>query len=122
MVIGYWALYGPNVSIIAAATVLGLACDAAYDTPLGQHVIGLTLLAYTLIRLRSILGLYPHWQVTLLLWPAWGLYSLLMYLLDGMAHHPSQSLGRLLPVATSVLCWPLVTISLDALRGKRISM
>lgn len=122
MVLGYWALYGPNVSVIGAALLLGLACDTLYDTPLGQHVIVFTLLAYTLIRLRSELGLYPLWQVTLLLLPAWGLYALLMYVFDGMAKHPSQALGRFLPIATSALCWPLVNIILDALRGKRVAI
>jgi len=122
MVLGYWALYGPNVAVISAALMLGLVSDTLYNTPLGQHVVGLTLLAYTLIRLRSVLGLYPGWQVTLLLAPVWGLYTLLMFLFDGMAKHPSEPLGRFLPVATSVLCWPLVMLTLDGLRGKRMSM
>lgn len=122
MVLGYWALYGPNVSVIAAAALLGLASDTLYDTPLGQHVLGLALLVYTLIRLRAVLGLYPVWQVTLLLLPAWGLYCLLMFVLDGMARHPSDGLGRFLPAATSMLCWPLVMLVLDALRGKRVAI
>lgn len=122
LVLGYWALYGPNVSVLGAAAVLGFACDALYDTPLGQHVLGLTLLVYTLIRLRPVLGLYPIWQVTLLLLPVWILYTVLMFLLDGMARHPSAPLGRFLPAATSVLAWPLVMVVLESLRGKRLSM
>jgi len=122
MVLGYWALYGPNVAVVSAALLLGLACDTFYNTPLGQHVLGLSLLAYTLIRLRAVLGLYPVWQVTLLLLPVWLLFSALMFVLDGMAQHPSQALGRFLPAATSVLAWPLVMTVLEGLRGKRISM
>jgi rod shape-determining protein MreD len=122
LVLGYWALYGPNVSVVGAAALLGLACDTLQDAPLGQHVLGLTLLAYTLIRLRPVLGLYPIWQVTLLLLPIWLLYTLLMFVLDGMARHPSSLLGRLLPAATSLLAWPLVMVVLEMLRGKRISM
>lgn len=122
MVLGYWALYGPNVAVISAALMMGLACDTLYDTPLGQHVLGLSLLAYTLIRLRAVLGLYPIWQVTLLLLPAWLLFCALMFVMDGMAQHPSQALGRFLPAATSVLAWPLVMTVLEGLRGKRISM
>lgn len=122
MVLGYWALYGPNVAVIAAALLLGFACDTLYDTPLGQHVLGLTLLVYTLIRLRAVLGLYPIWQVTLLLLPVWLLFGALMYVLDGMAQHPSQALGRFLPAVSSVLAWPLVMVLLESLRGKRVSM
>jgi len=122
MVLGYWALYGPNVSVIGAAAVLGLVCDTLYDTPLGQHVLALTLLVYTLIRLRPVLGLYPIWQVTLLLIPAWLLFGLLMFLFDGMARHPSAIVTRLAPAATSALAWPLVMLALESLRGKRVSM
>lgn len=121
MVLGYWALYGPNVSVITAALLLGLACDTLYNTPLGQHVLALTLLVYTLIRLRPLLGLYPIWQVTLLLAPLWLLHGLLMLLLDGMARHPSQTLARMLPALTSTLAWPLVVLVLDGLRGRRIT-
>lgn len=119
LILGYWALYGPNVSVISAAILLGLAADTLHNTPLGQHVVGLTLLVYTIIRLRTTLGLYPIWQGTLLLMPIWALYALLMLVLDGMARHPSESLGRFLSAATSVLCWPLVVATLDALRGNR---
>ena len=122
MVLGYWALYGPNVSVIGAAALLGLASDTLHNTPLGQHVLGLTLIAYTMIRLRAVLGLYPVWQVTLLLLPGWGLYTLLMFLLDGMAKNPSDALGRFLPALTTMLFWPVVSVTLDALRGKRVSM
>lgn len=122
MVIGYWALYGPNVAVISAALLMGLCCDTLYNTPMGQHVVGFTLLAYTLIRLRSVLGLYAVWQVTLLLMPVWALYAVLMFLFDGMAKHPSEALGRFLPVAITGLCWPPVMLTLDALRGKRMSM
>lgn len=122
MVLVYWALYGPNVSVIAAAVVVGLVSDTLYNTPLGQHVVGFTLLVYTLIRLRSALGLYSLWQITLLLLPAWTLFALLMFLFDGMAKNPSPLLGRFLPIATSMLCWPLVNLTLDALRGKRMSI
>lgn len=122
LTLGYWALYGPNVAVISVAVGLGLVSDTIHDTPLGQHVVGLSLLAYTLIRLRTLLGLYPIWQVTLLLMPVWGLYMLLMFLFDGMARHPSDALARLLPIATSTLCWPLIVLLLDALHGKRITM
>lgn len=119
MVLGYWALYGPNVSVLGAAVLVGLASDTLYNAPLGQHVVGLALLAYTLIRLRTQLGLYAIWQVTLLLIPAWALYAGLMFVLDGMAKHPTALWGRLLPVITTALFWPLITLFLHGLRDPR---
>lgn len=119
MVLGYWSLYGPNVSVLGAAVLLGLACDTLYNAPLGQHVVGLALLSYTLIRLRAQLGLYAVWQVTLLLIPAWALYGGLMFVFDGMAKHPTALWNRLLPVVGTTLCWPLVTLLLHSLRDPR---
>jgi len=121
LVLGYWALYGSDVPLISTALFAGLAADTLHDTPLGQHVIALTLLVYTLTRMRSTLTMYPAWQVALLLLPLWAVYALLLFVLDGMARHPSQPLGRFLPVAFSLPAWLLVYSLLDRLRGKRFA-
>lgn len=122
LILGYWALYGPNVPVLVAALLLGLASDTLHNAPLGQHVVALALLSYTLTRLRPLLGIYPIWQVTLLLMPAWALYVFLIFLLDGMARHPSLPFDRLLPALISTFIWPLLVLLMDALRGKRLSM
>ena len=119
MVLGYWALYSPGAPVIAASVLLGLSLDTLHDAPLGQHVLALTLVVYTLMRLRPLLSLYSVWQVTLLLLPVWLGYGLLLWLLDGMARHPSAALGRLLPAATTALAWPVAMGLLESLRGKR---
>ena len=117
LVIAYWAFYGPNLPMTLIAFFTGLACDALYNTPLGQHGMGLLLVAYGLTRLRSNLGLFPLWQQTLALIPVWLLYALLQFWLDGSARHAADSSLRFLPVLGTVLGWPLVYSALDALRG-----
>ena len=117
LVIGYWALYGPNAPVLLAAWLLGLSCDALLSAPLGQHALGLLLVAYSLTRLRATLGLFPLWQQTIALAPGWLLFAVLMFWLDGTAGHPSQAAARFLPVLTTSLLWPLVCWALDLLRG-----
>lgn len=119
LLIGYWAFYGPNLPMTLIAFLTGLACDALYNTPLGQHAMGLILLAYTLTRLRSSLGLFPLWQQTLTLTPVWAVYALLQFWFDGMARHSAEPSLRFLPIITTVLFWPLVCSVMDALRGPR---
>ena len=119
LLIGYWAFYGPNLPMTLIAFLTGLGCDALYNTPLGQHAMGLILLAYTLTRLRSSLGLFPLWQQTLTLTPVWAVYALLQFWFDGMARHSAEPSLRFLPIITTVLFWPLVCSVMDTLRGPR---
>lgn len=118
LVLAYWSLFGPNVSVLTAALLMGLGIDTLYDCPLGQNVIGYLLVAYLLTRMRLTLGLYPTWQLAVALLPLWFLYALTMWVMDGMAHHPSDALPRFLPVLSTAVVWPVVVIALDALRGK----
>ena len=45
--------------------------DVLYNTVLGQHAAGLVLLAYAMTRLASVFILFPLWQSTIALIPAW---------------------------------------------------
>lgn len=118
LVIGYWSFYGPNLPMTLIAFLTGLACDALYNTPLGQHAIGLLLIAYALTRVRGNVGLLPLWQQTLVLSIAWFLYALAQFWLDGMARLAAEPSLRFLPVVSTVLFWPLVCSAIDALRGR----
>jgi rod shape-determining protein MreD len=117
LLIGYWSFYGPNLPMTLIAFLTGLACDVLYNTPLGQHGLGLLLVSYGLIRARGNVGLLPLWQQTLVLTLAWSLYALVQFWLDGMARHSAVASLRFLPVIPTALCWPLVCSALDSLRG-----
>lgn len=118
MTIAYWALFGPNYPVLPVAFVLGLACDVAAAAPLGQHALGLVLMAYACISLRVTLGRFVLVQQALALLPLFLLYSLLLFWLDGMARHPSAPLARFLPAFSSALLWPLLCLLMDAIGGR----
>jgi rod shape-determining protein MreD len=107
-VIAYTALNDPEMPVLLAGFLAGLASDVLLSTPLGEHALALVGLAYLIVRLRSSLVLLPLWQATLVLAPVWALYAFALFWLDGLTRHPADPLLRWLPVATTTAVWPLL--------------
>lgn len=108
LMLSYWALTEPRVSTLLGGFLLGIAADVLFGTVLGQHAIGLVIVAYLVQRLRSIFVLFPLWQATLALIPAWLLYAFVMFWVDGATLHQADPWLRWLPVFSTTLFWPLV--------------
>lgn len=108
LILGYWAMFVPEMPVLAVAWIAGLLCDVAYDAPLGQYALGLVTVAFLLRRLRGTLLVFPLWQATLALAPAWAVYAFLMFWIDGLTHHSADAARRWLPVLSTTLLWPFV--------------
>jgi len=119
LVIGYWALYAPNAPVIASAWLLGICCDVLLNAPLGQHALGLVVVAFLIRRLSGIYTLFPLWQAALALIPVWTLYVFLMFWIDGLARHAADSTLRWMPIVSTTLVWPLCAGMLDSFRASR---
>ncbi|MDP3295389.1 MAG: rod shape-determining protein MreD [Nevskia sp.] len=119
LVIGYWALYAPNSPAIAAAWVLGLCCDVLLNAALGQHALGLVVVAFLIRRLRGTLILFSGWQIALALAPIWALDVFLMFWIDGLTRHAADTNLRWLPILSTTLVWPLVAGLFDSIRSRR---
>jgi rod shape-determining protein MreD len=119
LVLGYWAMWVPEMPVLILAWATGLCCDVVYDSPLGQYALGLVTVAFLLRRLRGTLVVFPLWQATLALAPAWAIYAFLMFWIDGLTHHSADPLRRWLPVLSTTLLWPLVVGVLDSLLRPR---
>lgn len=119
LVIGFWALYAPTSPAIAAAWVLGLCCDVLLNAALGQHALGLVVVAFLIRRLRGTLILFSSWQVALALAPVWALYIFLMFWIDGLARHAADGNLRWLPILSTTLVWPLSAGLLDSILSRR---
>ena len=113
LVLVYWALAEPRIPSLIAAFLLGLALDVLYNTILGQHAAGFVLLVYFMARLRGVFVLFPLWQSTVALIPAWAGYCLLMTLIDDMSRHRADLWLRWLPALSTTLFWPLVHTVMD---------
>lgn len=118
LIIAYWALIEPRVPILLMAFLSGLLVDVLFSTVLGQHSLGLVLLAYLVSRMRPIFILFPLWQSTLALVPAWLLYTYLMFWIDAGTHHQADLWLRWLPVFSTTLFWPLVFVLMELVRTR----
>ena len=116
LVLAYWALRESRISTLLPAFVAGIALDVLFGSPLGQHALGLVIVVYIVERLRGIFILFPLWQATFALIPAWALYSFLMFWVDGATRHQADAWLRWLPVLSTTLFWPLLFSVMDALR------
>lgn len=117
LMLGYWALREPRVSGLIPAFITGMAMDVLFGTVLGQHALGLVVVVYLVERLRGIFVLFPLWQATLALIPAWIVFSFLMFWVDGITAHQGDSWLRWLPVASTALFWPLLYTVMELVRA-----
>jgi rod shape-determining protein MreD len=116
LLLAYWALRANRLSTLLAGFGVGLACDVAYGSVLGQHALGFVLVGYLVERLRAYFVLFPLWQATLALIPAWLAYTFLMFWIDGVTQHRGDPWLRWLPVVSTTLFWPLVYTLMELIR------
>jgi rod shape-determining protein MreD len=119
LIVAYWALTESRTHVLLGAFFLGMGADVCFGTSLGQHEIGLVMVAYLVTRLRPIFVLFPLWQATLALIPVWLLYAFLMFWIDGVTMHRADNWLRWMPVASTSLFWPLVFALMEIFRGGR---
>src|SRR3546814_10184687 len=94
LMLAYWALREPQLPALVPAFLLGLMLDVLYAAPLGQHALGLVVVVYLVVRLRSFFIIFPLWQATVALVPAWVLRS---------EEHTSE-LQSLMRISYAVFC------------------
>lgn len=116
MLLAYWALREPQLPMLLPAFVVGLLMDVLLGTPMGQHAIGLLVLIYLVVSLRSFFIVFPLWQATLALIPAWVIYCFLMFWIDGATHHTADRWLRWLPALSTSLSWPLLWSVMELIR------
>lgn len=116
LVLSYWALRETRVSTLLPAFLLGLVADVLFGSVLGQHALGFVVVCYLVERLRPFFVLFPLWQATIALTPAWLIFAFLMFWIDGVTAHRGDPWLRWLPVVSTTLFWPLVYTLLELTR------
>ncbi|HHI77043.1 MAG TPA: rod shape-determining protein MreD [Gammaproteobacteria bacterium] len=58
----YWCLALPHRISVGTGFVLGLLLDVLTGTLLGQHALGLSLVAYIAVQLHARIRVFPLWQ------------------------------------------------------------
>ncbi len=116
LVLIYWTLALPQRVGVGTAWLAGLALDVLTGTLLGQHALGLAVIAYLTHNLHQRIRVFPVFQQAVTVLVLLALYQLLMLWFDGITGRPPRSWTYWLPSLTGMLLWPWVFAVLRDLR------
>ncbi|MBX9704877.1 MAG: rod shape-determining protein MreD [Gammaproteobacteria bacterium] len=112
LVVIYWALYLDNSVGVITAWLLGLLQDLLNSSLLGEHAIGMMLVAFLVLQMQRQLRMFPMWQQMVAVF----IFSML-YL--GLIFCAQALIGQLphygmfwIPAAVTALIWPWVAAML----------
>ena len=108
MVLAYMTYISPAGPSILLAWFVGLILDVMFNTVMGEHALALIVMVYTVHRLRRVMLMVPFWQTALVLILPWGLYTVVLFWIDGVRGQHADVWARWLPIATSVILWPFL--------------
>ncbi len=118
MVLIYWCMALPDRVGIGIGWLLGLLLDVQQGTVLGQHALGLAVIAYITLKSHQRLRVYPLVQQAILVCCYVLLFQFLVLWIKGMMGLPPQHWTFWMPALTSMLLWPWLFIILRDIRRK----
>ena len=118
LILLYWCMALPQRIGVGVGWVTGLFLDVLKGTLLGQHALGLAVLAYLTLQLHQRIRVYPLWQQALTVLILLNLYQLLLIWFDGITGQPSKDFTYWLPPLTGMLIWPWVFLFLRHMRRR----
>ncbi len=118
LVLIYWCLALPTRVNVGIGWFVGLLVDVLHGTLLGQHALGLTIVAFVTIKLHQQIRVYPLWQQALSVFTLVALNQLLVVWVKGIVGQPPQSWLYWAPSLVSAMLWPWLFIILRDVRRK----
>jgi rod shape-determining protein MreD len=115
MVTLFWVTAMPLRFNLTAGWCLGLLMDVMYGTVLGEHALALVIACFIVARFSDLIRSYRYLLQMLFLLPVFLVYEFVLFWIDGLTGHSADPLWRWAPVASSVLCWPLLSYFLRRL-------
>ena len=112
----YWCMALPQRVGVGTAWILGIFEDVLAGTLLGQHALGLSLIAFLTLRLHQRIRVYPMWQQALTVLVLLILHQLMTLWVDSTIGRPTQPLSYWIPSLIGMLLWPLVFRLLTVVR------
>jgi len=118
LVLIYWCMALPNRVGVISAWTIGLMLDVLRVGLLGQNALALCIIAYITLKLYQRLRVFPLWQQALSVFVLVSLSQMLSLWVKGITGQPIDLMTYWLPSFSSMIAWPLVFITLRALRRK----
>lgn len=118
LVLIYWCLALPHRVGVGSGFVAGILLDVLTGTLLGQHALGLSLVAFSTIQVHQRVRVFPLWQQSLVVLVLLIVEHLLaLWVLGAIGRHPPGLSYWVIPLIGAVL-WPWVYILLRDLRRR----
>jgi len=118
MVLIYWCMALPERVGIGIAWMLGLLLDVQQGTFLGQHALGLAVIAYITVKSHQQMRVFPLIQQAMLVCGYILLLQMLNFWIKGMIGVPPGDWTFWAPAFTSMLIWPWLFVILRDSRRK----
>lgn len=118
LVLMYWCMALPERVGVVIAWCLGLLLDVQQGTVLGQHALGLSLVAYVTLVSYQRVRVFPLTQQALVVCGYLLLFEFVTLWIRGMMGMPPNHWTFWMPAFTSMLLWPWLFIVLRDLRRK----
>jgi len=118
MVLIYWCMALPGRVGILSGWLLGLLIDVLNGGLLGQHALGLALIAFLTVTTHQRVRVFPFLQQALFVGLMLACYQFLNLTIDYSVGAVSQGPSIGLSVISSMLLWPWLFIILRDLRRK----
>ncbi len=118
LVLIYWCLAVPQRVGVGVGWVLGLFLDVMTGTLLGQHALGLALVAYLAVKFHLRVRAVPLWHQGISVFLLVLLERSLALWVKGIQGLPAQDSLVWVPALVSAVLWPWVFVILRDIRRR----
>ena len=118
LVLIYWCMAVPGRAGVAVGWMMGLLLDVLYGTLLGQHALGLSVVAFITLQLHQRVRVLPVWQQGISIFGLVFIYQLLVLWINGIRGFPVQPSAYWSAPLVSMMLWPWVFVILRDVRRK----
>lgn len=116
LVVIFWSLAVPRSYGVGIAFLVGIVLDVSQGTLLGQHALGLTIVAYITVRFHLQMRVFPLLQLTAFVFALNALYRFLLFWVNGVAGISAPASAYWGPVVACLIIWPLLYTFMSGIR------
>lgn len=114
----FWCFAAPERVGVLVGFGVGLLLDVLTGTLLGQHALGLSVVAFLVITLRTRIRIFPLWQQTFFVWLILLVERLLTLWVIAATGQPMPPLSYWIPSLIGICFWPFMSLLLKPIERR----
>ena len=118
LILVYWCMAAPERVGVVAGWTAGLFLDVMTGTLLGQHALGLSVVAYVAHRTHRRVRVLPLWRQGITIFALVFLYQALVLWSNGIRGIPVTAPAYWISPLVSMLLWPWIFVVLRVVRRR----